>query len=260
MDCSTQLRRYLSARRSGMTMMSAAVFAPIGIGEARLHEVAEAAGEYADIITDEMPSPMLQPAAEAAPEKPTIQRASVNGVRDERAVIAAPMDGAASLTEGDIVMPKHDEPLAADEPDFDPLIELSADTLRGDIRDAFLGWFKSQPKSWPFMSESEQRDMANAVDSFSYGLIKRAAKLIAGGERPTIVAKLVEYREKDGIEAKLKLAPTGDIVAQLHEACGQEVLLVATGAADFSGQRDDPAIDADQGKLRGIGDEYDEDA
>ena len=155
-------------------------------------------------------------------------------------------------------MPKHDEPASAPEENIDPLIELTADTLRGDIRDSVLNWFKAQPKAWPFLSEREQKDLADAVDAFSYGLIKKAAKIIAAGERPTIVARLVEYREKDGVEAKLKLASTGEVVAQLHEAVGQDVLVVATGAADFSGQRGDADIDPDQRGLRGIGDEYDE--
>lgn len=154
-------------------------------------------------------------------------------------------------------MPKHDN-LAIELEDNDPLIELASETLRGDIRDSLLNWFKAQPKAWPFLAEREQKDLAMAVDSFAYSLIKQAARIIAAGERPTIVARLVEYKEKDGVEAKLKLASTGEVVAQLHEACGQDVLLVATGADDFTGERDGPEIDPDQRKLRGIGDEYGE--
>lgn len=154
-------------------------------------------------------------------------------------------------------MPKHDDNTIIPD-DNDPLIELASETLRGDIRDRLLDWFKAQPKAWPFMSEREQRDLAEAVDSFSYGLIKKTAKIIAAGERPTIIARLVEYKEKDGVEAKLKLASTGEVVAQLHEACGQDVLLVATGAEDFTGEKAPAEIDPDQRPLRGIGDEYDE--
>lgn len=154
-------------------------------------------------------------------------------------------------------MPKHDN-TATEQDDTDPLIELASETLRGDIRDSLIDWFKAQPKAWPFLSEREQRDLAGAIDSFSYGLVKSVARIIAAGERPTIVARLVEYKEKDGVEAKLKLASTGEVVAQLHEACGQDVLLVATGADDFTGERGGPDIDPDQKPLHGIGDEYDE--
>lgn len=256
LPCSRQLYAYLRMRRSGTPTEAAASMAGLGVAEARLTDADELRGLLAYINT-EMPLPTLQQPTEAAAVVPTIQRESVNRDRVQGA-LAARMDGPASPKKGGTIMPKHDSPASAPEDDFAPLIELAADTLRGDIRDHLLDWFKAQPKSWPFLSETEQRDLANAVDSFSYGLIKQATKIIAAGERPTIVAKLVEYREKDGIEAKLKLAPSGDVVAQLHEACGQEVLLVATGAEDFSGQRGDAAINADQGKLRGIGDEYGE--
>lgn len=157
-------------------------------------------------------------------------------------------------------MPKHDLPDEADDTpeDFNPLIELAAETLRGDIRDSLLDWFKAQPKSWPFMSETEQRNLADAADRYSRELIKQACKIIAAGERPTIVAKLVEYKEKDGVEAKLKLPSQGEVVAALHEACGREVLLVTSGAEDFMDEGGGPEIDADQPKFPNLGEEYDE--
>jgi uncharacterized protein (UPF0335 family) len=46
---SLQLRRYLRARRDGVSRDDAASANGIGSEEARLHDVAEAAGEYADI-------------------------------------------------------------------------------------------------------------------------------------------------------------------------------------------------------------------
>lgn len=152
-------------------------------------------------------------------------------------------------------MAKHDNTAVTPE-DNDPLIELSADTLRGDLRDSLLGWFKAQPKSWPFMAEREQRDLADAADRYAYSLVRQASSIIAAGERPCIVATLVEYKEKDGVEAKLKLPSKGEVVAQLHEACGREVLLVASGAENFEGEAGPAQIDPDQTALRGIGDEY----
>jgi hypothetical protein len=139
----------------------------------------------------------------------------------------------------------------------DPLIELTTETLRGDVRDALLNWFKAQPKSWPFMSQREQKDLAEAADRFSFTVVKEAAEIIAKGERPSIVGKLVEYKEKDGVDAKLKFGATGETIQALHEACGQEVLLVATGASDFSGEKAsaDAHVESDQRDL-GIGDEY----
>ena len=165
--------------------------------------------------------------------------------------------GCAVTSDERTIMPVHDLLDDTDEPN-DPLIDLAADTLRGDVRDSLLHWFKSQPKSWPFMSEREQRDLADAADRYSEQMVKQACQIIAAGERPCIVAKLVEYREKDGVEAKLKLASKGEIVAALHEACGKEVLIVTSGAEEFLGEARGAIIDADQPGIPGIGDEYDE--
>lgn len=152
-------------------------------------------------------------------------------------------------------MPKSDTQFAP-EPDADPLVDLAADTLRGDIRDSLLAWFKAQPKAWPLLSEREQRDLADAADRYSGELVKSACKIIAAGERPCIVATLTEYREKDGVEAKLKLPSRGEVVAQLHEACGREVLIVTSGAEEFMGEAGAAKIDADSPKFPDLGQEY----
>lgn len=226
---SLQLRRFRIAIRDGETPERAAEIAGITIAEARL------------ILKDDEANP---PPAEAF-----VMIGVSAHAPDQR-------DVGLSLSK-EQYMPKHDDTAIAPD-ENDPLIELAADTLRGDIRDSMLAWFKAQPKSWPFMNEREQRDLAEAADRYSYQLIKQAAGIIAAGERPCIVATLVEYKEKDGVEAKLKLASRGEVVAQLHEACGREVLLVASGAENFEGEAGPADIDPDQGGLRGIGDEYNE--
>lgn len=154
-------------------------------------------------------------------------------------------------------MPKHDTIDEMPEGE-DPLVDLAADTLRGDVRDSLLSWFKAQPKSWPHLAEREQRDLAEAADRFAATVVKEACKIIAAGERPCIVATLVEYKEKDGVEAKLKLPSKGEVVAALHEACGREVLIVTSGAEEYLGEAAPAEIDADQPKFPNIGEEYDE--
>lgn len=148
-------------------------------------------------------------------------------------------------------MPKTDEPIA------EPITELAADTLRGGLRDAMLSWFKAAPKPWAQMGEVEQRDIADAADRCARQLVKQACQIIAANERPCIVAQLVEYREKDGVEAKLKLPSKGEVVAALHEACGREVLVVTSGEEEFQGEAAAAEIAKDQPEL-GIGAEYEE--
>jgi hypothetical protein len=150
---------------------------------------------------------------------------------------------------GESEMPEHDEPNA------EPITELAADTLRGGLRDAMLSWFKATPKPWAQMGEKEQRDIADAADRCARQLVKQACQIIAASERPCIVAQLVEYREKDGVEAKLKLPSKGEVVAALHEACGREVLVVTSGEEEFQGEAAPAEISKDQPEL-GIGQEY----
>jgi hypothetical protein len=161
------------------------------------------------------------------------------------------------LTEEETEMPKTDKTPATDP--GEQLIELAADTLRGDVRDSILAWFKAQPKAWSQLGEREQKGVATAIDAYSARMVKTVAEIIARGERPCVVAKLVEYKEKDGVEAKLKLGSTEDVIRALHEACGQEVLLVTTGLENYTGEQA-PAeqhVERDQRDL-GIGAEYEE--
>lgn len=146
----------------------------------------------------------------------------------------------------------------ADETETEDFIELTADHLRGDLRDAILGWYKATPKPWAELGEQEQRDMADAADRFARSIIKQACQRIAANERPCIVAQLIEYKEKDGVEAKLKLPSRGEVVAALHEACGREVLIVTSGEEEFQGEAAPAEIDIAQPELKGIGAEYDE--
>ena len=139
-----------------------------------------------------------------------------------------------------------------------PIAELAADTLRGDIRDAMLSWFKATPKPWTALSEQEQRDIADSADRCARSLVRQACQHIAAAERPVIVAQLVEYKEKDGVEAKLKLPSKGEVVASLHEACGREVLIVCSGEEEFQGEAAPAEITSDQPELSGIGAEYEE--
>lgn len=153
-------------------------------------------------------------------------------------------------------MPKQDAPTSEDpEGDMNPLVEITAGTMRGDVRDALMAWIKARPKMWPLMSETEQRDAYNSADSFGWEICKQIAERIAAEERPTIVAKLVEYKEKDGIEAKLKLSATAENIVALHKACGLEVLLVASGIEQFSAEASPPDINPDQ-PIMDLGGEY----
>lgn len=136
--------------------------------------------------------------------------------------------------------------------------EVVADTLRGDMRDNMLAWFKAQPAHWQALTEAQQGNLAYSLDRFCEGLIARVCNIVATAGRPSIRARLVQYAEKDGIEAKIKLASTSEVVAYLHEACGRDVVIVMPATEEFMGERAQAKVDPDQPAIPGIGEEYDE--
>lgn len=235
---SLQLARYLQMRALGASIVDAAADSGIGLLEAGLTEKAIERGDL------EMPD---QPRENVMEDVKTSIR-----VGDGPEV---PIDLKKGIDDPSNAEAK--EQMEGLVRDALGIAELAADTLRGDMRDALLGWFKATPKPWAQLGENEQRDMAAAADRFAGSIIKQACQIIAAGERPCIVAQLVEYKEKDGVEAKLKLPSKGEVVQALHEACGREVLVVTSGAEEFLGEAAPAEIDGDQREL-GIGDEYDE--
>lgn len=254
---SQQLRIFRIARREGATIEDAAARAGIGLAEARLHAADDERNppppEAFELLNT------TQSPGTAAPDIAGLQ--TLHAGRDCSAPLTEhPASLAPRTNQNTNARMENDmTDIDDDAPDFElPAAKIAADTMRGDIRDVFLNWFKATPKPWDQMSEQEQRDFAAASDRAAGELIKQACKLIAAAERPSIMARLVEYKEKDGVEAKLELPSTGDVVAALHEVCGREVLLVASGEEEFQGQAADAQIDADQLAFPNLGEEYDE--
>lgn len=132
--CSRQLNEYLRLRRAGTPTDDAAFMADIGIGEARLHDQAETAGEYSHIATNEMPHPGFRPSTATA-EGTADQRDSVNG-GGIGAVMFPPMVSpvAPSTQETtDMARAKRKEtPISGEvpKPDFDLAVRI----YRGDIK------------------------------------------------------------------------------------------------------------------------------
>lgn len=142
----------------------------------------------------------------------------------------------------------NEETVYSDDEILPEVKELTSDRLKGEMRDRVLGWIKAMQKPWQQMSEMEQRNFAGAIESSCAGIIREAVNIIAANGRKCIVSTLEQYTEKDGLKITLKAFGKGETVAALHEACGREVLLVATGAEEFLGA-DDPEIDGDQAPL-----------
>lgn len=141
----------------------------------------------------------------------------------------------------------------ADEKDKYPEFEMpdfsAADKVRGDLRDAMLGWLRSIPKPFADLSESEQRSIASAADMVACEAVRATVHCIAADERPVIVAMLEQVTIKDNYKATLTLPRSSEHAADLINAVKKDVLIVVTDADSFMGEHGPAKIDKDQKEL-----------
>jgi hypothetical protein len=129
-------------------------------------------------------------------------------------------------------------------------IDLAAETLSGDLRDAVLTMFKDRQKPWEKMSEGEKRDTAYAIEGMTRDLVGRACLILAAGGRLTATAELETFQQKGReIVAKLNLYASPEAVLALNKACGSSVQILFVDAAPFKGERAAVEIEPDQGDL-----------
>lgn len=132
----------------------------------------------------------------------------------------------------------------------DTTIDLAAETLSGDLRDAVLELFRNRQKPWQQMSEGEKRDVASGIEATTRDIVGRACLILAAGGRLTATAALETFQQKGReIVAKLELYASPEAVLALNKACGSSVQLLFVDAAPFKGERKPVEIEADQGDL-----------
>ncbi len=64
--------------------------------------------------------------------------------------------------------------------------ELAADTLRGDVRDALLSHIRDLAKPFSALSESQQRDVIDAVDKTAQHVVRGSVAIVANQGFPSI--------------------------------------------------------------------------
>jgi hypothetical protein len=125
--------------------------------------------------------------------------------------------------------------------------EFESGTLLGDIRDTMLEQFKHRPKPWSQMSESEQRDLAKALENSARTLLRKLVIVVAEEDLPSVHATLKGYGVKGDIFS-LKAEARGDeeTALQLFKLDGHDVVLMSASADRFLSQRKDPDVQPDQ--------------
>ena len=132
----------------------------------------------------------------------------------------------------------------------DKEVEIAAETLVGDLRDALLGHIKTLQKPWQQMSETQQRDLVASMTNAAKHLTSRAVKLIAANGRKTIVAHLHEMKiDKGVLTCKVTTSSTDETTLELKAAQNKTVLIIAGDSAEFEGEKKPAEIDPDQPDL-----------
>lgn len=146
-------------------------------------------------------------------------------------------------------------------------VEIAADTLKGDVRDALLCHVRALPKPWPQMSELEQDEAIHRANALAETLVERAVNLVAARGFDHFEVSLGKISFDKGIEGKFTAAFTTDLLEGLASRKGTTVLLVAQDSGDFLGERGKqkgapdqaPLFDDDDGDFGADDDGEDED-
>lgn len=144
---------------------------------------------------------------------------------------------------------KASEQTAAPKSDADAVIDLAADTLTGDIRDAILDWRKAMGKPWAACNEDEQSDEIHRARDLAENLVKKACVIIASQGKKAMQGTLESVTVKDGIKAVIKLSKMDEQRHSLLDAQGHLISMVFADSQPFKGERAPAEPVPDQGTL-----------
>lgn len=128
-------------------------------------------------------------------------------------------------------------------------VEIAAETLRGDVRDAMLSRIHNLQRPWKAMTEDQQAEVAAAMDQCARDLVTKATQLIAANGRKTITATVDSITVKDGIKVVAKVPMTEESLLSLGLAQGHAILIVAAASENYDGERGPAHTDPDQQSL-----------
>lgn len=128
--------------------------------------------------------------------------------------------------------------------------EFESGSLVGDIRDTMLDIFKNRPKPWSAMSESEQRDVAKALENVAKTFIRKTVVVVAEEDLFSVMGQLKGYSGKGGT-FKLNVEARGDeeTARELFNMDGHDVVIMSADAQRFLGQKQDAEIQPDAPQL-----------
>jgi hypothetical protein len=140
---------------------------------------------------------------------------------------------------------------AIEDDNLSDVIDLTVETLTGDVRDFILDRvrFEQDKRPWSERSESDQRDTIQRVEEHVHDVVRRAVELIAAQGRRTIKATLEQVTVKDGIVGKIVMSKFDEQRHALVDSTGSTILIVVADPDDFVGERAPAEVKPDQAEL-----------
>ena len=117
--------------------------------------------------------------------------------------------------------------------DFDPN-SVNAKTMRGDARDCVLNLVRNLDKPWQQLSEAEQTERANQIDTWALEFVEHCVKLVRAEDTRSVEATVEAFNIKGGtIDVKLKATNTDDALLALNHMRKENVLLLSASARPY---------------------------
>jgi hypothetical protein len=146
--------------------------------------------------------------------------------------------------------------IGADLPGADRLDELEqlepdlrAETLTGDLRDAFLRELRSMTSGWLFLPEHDQRDRITRCERLAEELVRQTLTLTQSYAFPAVPVTVGKMTVDKSLEVKcVALIEEANIIACSRQAHRRAVLLMVD-PEEFHGEREPAKWDADQPSL-----------
>ncbi len=128
----------------------------------------------------------------------------------------------------------------------DETIELSGETLSGDLRDVMLTHIRAMETPWSKLSERDQEDKIYAITNACETIVRRAVSMIAADGREVIHVEVPKFTVKDKIVMEVVSSVTTPSIEHLADNRGRPALLMFVAAADYIGQKAEAKADPDE--------------
>jgi len=128
-------------------------------------------------------------------------------------------------------------------------IELSSETLSGDLRDVMLTHIRAMENPWSKLSERDQEDKIWAITNACETIVRRAVSMIAADGREVINVEVPKFTVKDKIVMEVVASVTTPSIEHLADNRGRAALLMFVSAADYVGEKTEAKADPDQPDL-----------